>query len=70
LTVTIDEKIIPKAKEYARKRRTSLSRVIEDALREVSTSTTDGTFSKRWRGRFRLARRSDERYKRLAKKYL
>lgn len=70
LTVTIDEKLVSKAKQYARRRGTSLSEVIENALREVSTPPGEKTFSERWSGKFRPAERSDEKYRRLAKKYL
>lgn len=70
LTVTIDEKLVPKAKQYARQRGTSLSEVIETALREISSVPKDRKFSERWRGKFRRAKRSDDRYRYLAKKYL
>ena len=69
LTITIDEDLIPVAKEHARTQRKSLSGVIESALRSL-TAGDKGSFAKRWRGRFRPAHRKDERYKALAKKYL
>ena len=68
LTVTIDEDLLPRAKRFARSRGVSLSQLIETALREMGAEEV--SFSKRWRGRFRPAARDDERYKRLAKKYL
>lgn len=68
LTVTIDEEVLPKAKEYARRQGVSLSGLIEEGLRRMSADTQPA-FSKEWRGKFRLAARDDERYKRLAKKY-
>lgn len=68
LTVTIDEELLPRAKEYARQSGTSLSEVIEKALREISTGTHPD-FSARWRGKFRLSDHHDERYRRLARKY-
>ncbi len=71
LTVTIDEKLLPRAKEYARGRGVSLSEVIEATLRELSAgSGTDSSFANRWRGRFRPARKNERRYQLLAKKYL
>ncbi len=71
LTVTIDEKLLPRAKEHARRRGVSLSEVIEDALWEVSsTSVTESSFAARWRGRFRPAQKNEPRYRRLARKYL
>ncbi|MGH8632472.1 MAG: DUF6364 family protein [Burkholderiales bacterium] len=70
LTITVDHEVVPRAKRYARSQGTSLSHLIERALREVSMPAAE-TFASRWRGRFRPARRSkDERYRRLAKKYL
>ena len=69
LTITIDEDLIPVAKEHAKSQRKSLSGVIESALRSL-TSSDKSSFAQRWRGRFRPAHRKDERYKALAKKYL
>ena len=69
LTVTIDEELLPKAKDYARSRGVSLSQLIERALREMSEAEHP-SFSERWRGKLRAADRRDERYRRLAEKYL
>jgi post-segregation antitoxin (ccd killing protein) len=69
LTVTIDEQLLPKAKQYARSRGVSLSRLIENALREMGAGEA-GSFSRRWRGKFSLAARDDERYRALTKKHL
>ena len=69
LTVTIDEELIPKAKEQARSQGLSLSDVIERALRELTLEKRQ-SFSTRWRGGFKAARRKDDRYKALAEKYL
>jgi len=69
LTVTIDEQLIPKAKERARSEGVSLSDLIERALRDA-TLERNGSFSSRWRGRFKAARRKGDRYKALADKYL
>jgi post-segregation antitoxin (ccd killing protein) len=69
LTVTIDEELIPKAKEQARSQGLSLSDVIERALRELTLEKRQ-SFSARWRGGFKAARRKDDRYKALAEKYL
>lgn len=69
LTVTIDRELIPRAKRYARSLGVSLSSLIEDALREMS-SDVKAPFSERWGGAFVPADRDDERYRRLAKKYL
>jgi len=69
LTVTIDEEILPRAKRFARSHGISLSQLIERGLREHDSGETR-SFSERWRGAFRPAARSDDRYRRLARKYL
>lgn len=69
LTVTVDEDLLPRAKAGARRRGQSLSRVIEDALRDLADES-EPSFAERWRGQFRPARRKSERYRYLAKKYL
>lgn len=69
LTVTIDEDLLPKAKRYARSKGLSLSQLIESTLREMSEKGQP-SFAARWRGRFKPASRSDDRYRQLAKKYL
>jgi len=69
LTISVDEHVVPQAKRYARRHGTSLSGLIEQALRDASASDVPA-FSTRWRGRFKAARRTDQRYQLLAKKYL
>ncbi|MGQ0538491.1 MAG: DUF6364 family protein [Gemmatimonadaceae bacterium] len=70
LTVTIDRDLLPKAKRYARAHGVSLSQLVEAGLRELSGEQTETTFAERWRGKFVAARKSDDRYRALAKKYL
>ena len=43
LTLTIDEKIVERAKQYAQKKHRSVSKIVEEYLMTISTSTTDGT---------------------------
>ena len=69
LTVTIDEDLIPKAKEHALSEGVSLSHLIERALRTLTLEKRP-SFSARWRGRLRASRRKDDRYRALAKRYL
>ena len=69
VTITIDEELVPVAKRYARSKGVSLSRLIENSLREVSTPTKK-SFSQRWRGKFHAADRQDRRYRQLKDKYL
>ena len=68
LTVTVDRDLIPRAKRYAKSRGVSLSSLIEDALRGL-TEGAEAPFSDRWRGRFELSCRDEERYRALADKY-
>jgi Family of unknown function (DUF6364) len=70
LTVTVDEELIPVAKQYARSQGVSLSQLIESSLREMSSGAGKPTFSQRWRGKLRPAERQDELYRRLAAKHL
>ena len=69
LTISVDEHVVPRAKRYAQRHGTSLSSLIERALRDASASDAE-TFSARWRGRFKPARRTGARARLLAKKYL
>ena len=69
LTITVDERLLPEAKRFAKRKGTSLSSLIEQALRAASAAEAE-TFAARWRGKFKAARRGDQRYRSLAKKYL
>jgi hypothetical protein len=70
LTVTVDEEILPRAKEAAAARGKSLSQLVEDMLRELAAERTP-SFSERWRGKFRPAeKKGDPLYEALAEKYL
>ena len=69
LTITVDAKVLPRAKRYARARGVSLSSLVEDALRQLSGGEAP-SFSSRWRGRFEPATKDDERFQVLAEKYL
>jgi DICT domain-containing protein len=68
LTLTIEADLIPRAKRFARTRGVSLSSLVEESLRAVAADE-EPTFVARWRGRFRLAERDDERYRSLSEKY-
>ena len=69
LTITVDADLLPRAKRYARSRGVSLSSLIEASLREVAVEDAP-SFSSRWRGKCKAARRDDRRYEALARKYL
>ena len=51
LTLTVDRALVEFGKDYATRRRISLSRLVEEALRQLKQSEGP-TFSQRWRGRF------------------
>lgn len=70
LTLTVDRDLLPKAKRYARRRGVSLSELVESAMRQLTDEQGEATFAQRWRGKFVAVRRTDERYRALAKKYL
>jgi len=70
MTVTIDEELIPRAKQHARKKGLSLSELVETSLRIVTEEREETSFSQRWRGKFQAAGRDDERFRALAKRYL
>lgn len=67
--MTIDEELVPVAKQHARSMGLSLSQLIEQALRDISTEAGP-SFSERWRGKFKVAVRDEARFRVLAKKYL
>ena len=67
LTVTIDEELIPRAKRHAKRRGTSLSQVIEDALRAATEGHED--FASKWRGRFKMIEIDEPRFRYLKAKY-
>lgn len=70
LTVTVDEELIPRAKQYASQRGLSLSELVEASLRTATEKPEGSSFSQRWRGKFQPAGGEDERYRALAKRYL
>ena len=47
LTLTIDENIIAKATEFAQERNTSVSRMVEEYLRNISIENNIGDYSKK-----------------------
>ncbi|WP_423928852.1 DUF6364 family protein [Candidatus Palauibacter sp.] len=69
LTITVNSEVVPAAKRYARVRGVSLSSLIEGSLKEM-VQDEGPSFTERWRGQFRAARRDDPRYEALARKYL
>ena len=43
LTLTIDQRVVEQAKQYAKKRHRSVSRMVEDYLRRISTDENQDT---------------------------
>ena len=68
LTITVDEEVLSRARQYARSREMSLSALIEQAIRE-KVGKDALSFASRWLGAFRLAERDDPRYEALVRKY-
>ena len=76
LSLTIEPRIVHRAKRVARERNTSLSAMVEDLLREAVAGRDEGNgeeaspaFSRRWAGKVKLAPKKGVRYERLAGKY-
>jgi hypothetical protein len=69
LTLTIDDELIPRAKRYAKAKGTSLSALVELALRRVTIESSQSSFSKRWRGKLSIEATDDARYRVLAERY-
>lgn len=70
VTVTLDEHLVPHAKRLAKNQGISLSRLVEEALRERVEPADEPSFSERWRGKFHAREGGDRLYERLAEKYL
>ena len=72
LTLTIDEKLIPKIKVIASYKGVSLSQLVEAGMTTLLEEQEEG-FASRWRGKFKVSKtkqKSNLRYDYLAKKYL
>lgn len=59
LTLTVDDAVIKSAKAYARTRRSSLSRLVEESFREL-TRAAEPPFSKQWEGCFEMEDRAGD----------
>jgi len=69
LTVTVERSLVEFGKQYAARRGTSLSGLIEEALRRLSREAAP-SFSTTWRGRFsRRERHDDERTRYLDRRF-
>jgi len=68
LNLTIDQDLIPLSKKYARSQSISISKLVEDFLRKV-TQKRNPTFSEKWRGQFKVARKRGARYDKLKHRF-
>ena len=73
VTLTVDPKVIKKAKKIAHVRRTSVSALVEDLLRQtpVSSDREEASFVDKWTGKFRLRKpaKPDARLEYLKNRY-
>ena len=73
VTLTVDPAIVKRAKMIAHTRRTSVSALVEDLLRQtpVSSLRHDVSFVERWTGAFRVSESAqpDARLKYLKRRY-
>ena len=68
LNLTIDQDLVPLSKKYARSRGISISKLVEDLLRKV-TQKDNPSFSEKWRGQFKVARKRGPRYDKLKDRF-
>jgi hypothetical protein len=68
LTLTIDDKAIARARAFAKRERTSLSKIVERQFNQLGTQS----FVEKWRGQFKEPRPdpSDPRLTYLLRKYV
>jgi hypothetical protein len=69
LTLSVDEDVVKRSKEYAARHGSSLSQFVEDLLDE-NTRDDEPTFAEKWRGKLAVRERpGDPRYEYLKRKY-
>ena len=68
LNLTIDSKLVPKTKLYAKRKGKSVSQLVENMLRNLIDEDKT-SFAKKWRGSLKVSHLEDERTKRLKNKY-
>lgn len=69
LTLTIDKELVPRFKKYARRKGISVSKLVENSLRELTIDDSK-PFTVKWKGKFKARKRTEPRYKKLEKRYL
>ena len=68
LNLTIDKKLIPRSKKYAKKKGKSVSQLVEDLLKNAISKDKD-KFSEKWLGKLDLTNQNDKRAESLKKRY-
>jgi predicted solute-binding protein len=72
LNLTIDEKIVAKSKRYAAKKKTTVSKMVQEFLRkqveQEEKKTKEKSFVEKWAGTF-SGKLSDERVKKIKDEY-
>lgn len=68
LTITMDENLIPKAKQYAKAHGCSLSYLLEKSVQSI-ISPSAKRISEKWRGKLSVSQNDSKRFQNLAKKY-
>ncbi len=69
LTISVEKNLIAKAKQTARGQNTSVSQIVEDHLKDL-TSRKESSFSTRWRGYFKIRSDSSDRMNYLLSHHL
>ncbi|MDZ7764753.1 MAG: DUF6364 family protein [Melioribacteraceae bacterium] len=68
INLTIKSKLIPRSKEYAKKKGKSVSQLVEELL-ERALKQDETKFSERWLGKIKVSDKKDERLDYLKKRY-
>ncbi len=69
LTLYVNDPVIRRAKMYAKKRGTAVSKLVEDHLRALAEQEGE-SFSQSWRGKFAKTPSDDERFQAIAAKHV
>lgn len=73
LNITIDPRVLHRARQVAKRRKTSLSSMVETLLQQAAGDSPEADalvpFSRRWGGKLKIDSRDEGRFERLARKY-
>ena len=68
LNLTLDSKLIPRSKQFAKKKGKSVSQIVEDLLKKALQEEKI-SFSEKWLGKFTLTNETDKRLEYLKNRY-